>query len=299
MPTTEASTMTDCSSPRVVPSAEPVVESSKQIDKRIHITWGNILFFMIHLGTLGIFVIKVDWIGIALALGLFVIRTFSITGGFHRYFAHHSFKTNRFIQFCLAFVGGTCAQKGMLWWVAHHRHHHQHSDTEHDVHSAKCEGFYWAHLGWLLSREYHAAYDPRAVKDWTKYPELVWLDKYHLIPPIMLAVGCFLAYGWVGLIWGFCLSTVLLYHATFSINSVCHMFGKTRYATGESSRNTWWLALFTLGESWHNNHHRFPRSSRHGLYWWELDLTYLGLKALNAVGVIRDLKEVSVHDSES
>jgi stearoyl-CoA desaturase (Delta-9 desaturase) len=269
------------------------------IDKRLHWTWGNVLFFTIHLSTLLIFVVGVDWIGCAMALSLFVIRTFSITGGFHRYFSHHSFKTNRFNQFCIAFVGGTCAQKGMLWWVAHHRHHHQHSDTEKDVHSAKCEGFYWAHIGWLLSREYHDAYDPQVVKDWTKYPELVWLDRYHLVPPIILAAACFLAYGWIGLIWGFCLSTVLLYHATFAINSVCHMFGSRRYQTGESSKNTWWLSLFTLGESWHNNHHRFPTSSRHGLYWWEVDLTYYGLKVLSYLGVIHDLKVTSVQEASS
>jgi len=262
----------------------------KTIDKRLHLTWAPLLFFAIHLGALLIFVVSVNWIGIAMALGLFIVRAFSITAGFHRYFAHHSYKTNRFIQFCLAFVGGTCGQKGVLWWVAHHRQHHQHSDTDQDVHSAKREGFYWAHIGWLISREYQTAYNPKMAKDWTKYPELVWLDRNHLLPPAVLAVICFLAYGWMGLIWGFFLSTVLLYHSTFSINSVCHLFGSRRYGTGESSRNTWWLSLFTLGESWHNNHHQFPQSSRHGLFWWEIDLTYYGLRLLSLLGIVRDLK---------
>jgi stearoyl-CoA desaturase (delta-9 desaturase) len=265
----------------------------KKLDKRFHLTWGTVLFLMIHLGALLIFVVQVNGVGCLLVFGLFLIRTFSITGGFHRYFAHHSFKTNRFVQFCIAFVGGTCAQKGMLWWVAHHRQHHQHSDTDRDIHSAKCEGFYWAHLGWLLSKEYHDAYDPTLVKDWQRYPELVWLDRNHLLPPILLAAACFASFGWMGLIWGFCLSTVLLYHATFSINSICHLFGTRRYDTGESSKNTWWLSLFTLGESWHNNHHKFPLSSRHGFYWWEVDLTYYGLKLLAWLRVIHDLKVVS------
>lgn len=259
-------------------------------DKRIHLTWTTIVFFTIHLGALFVLFVRVDWMGVGLCLGLLMVRAFSITGGFHRYFGHHSYKTNRFFQFCLAFLGGTCAQKGVLWWVSHHRQHHLHSDTEQDVHSAKLEGFYWAHIGWIISREYNARYNRQLVKDWSKYPELVWLDRNHFFPSAFLAGACFLLHGWTGLVWGFFLSTVLLYHATFSINSVCHMFGHRRYGTGESSCNTWWLSLFTLGESWHNNHHHFPQSSRHGLYWWEIDLTYYTLRLLSLLGIVRDLK---------
>lgn len=253
-------------------------------------SWTTIVFIGLHLSVLLIFFVKVDWIGLAMLGGLFVLRAFSITAGYHRYFAHHSFKTNRFFQFCLAFIGGTAAQKGVLWWVAHHRHHHIHSDTAQDVHSAKQEGFYWSHIGWILSKEYQSAYNPEIVKDLTKYPELVWLDKNHFLPSALLATFCFIIHGWIGLIWGFFLSTVLLYHTTFAINSVCHIFGSQRYATAESSRNTWWLSLLTLGESWHNNHHRFPQSSRHGLLWWEIDLTYYVLKLLSFLGIVRSLK---------
>jgi stearoyl-CoA desaturase (Delta-9 desaturase) len=240
--------------------------------------------------TLAVFFVKVDKVGIFMLVGLFLVRTFSITGGFHRYFAHHTFKTNRFIQFCLAFIGGTCAQKGVLWWVAHHRHHHRFSDTEKDIHSAKREGFYWSHIGWMLSREYHTSFDPNLVKDLTKYPELVWLDKYHLVPPILLAAACYLSYGLIGLVWGFLLSTFLLYHNTFAVNSFCHTFGSQRYRTNESSKNTWWLSIPTLGEAWHNNHHHLPNSARHGFYWWEIDLTYYTLKLLSLFRIIKGLK---------
>jgi len=268
----------------------PAIADSKELNKDFHLTWGTFLFIMIHLSCVMLFFVKVDWVGITMCLGLLVIRTFSITGGFHRYFAHRSFKTNRFFQFCLAFIGGTCAQKGVLWWVAHHRHHHKYSDTKQDIHSAKQEGFYWSHLGWMLSQEYHTAYNPRLVKDFAKYPELVWLDKYHLVPPILLAIACYLAYGMIGLVWGFTLSTVILFHTTFSVNSVCHMFGSRTYPTNESSRNNWLLAIPTLGESWHNNHHRFPNLARSGLAWWQIDLTFWGLKLLSWIGVIHNLK---------
>ncbi len=266
------------------------MNNTQALDKRFHLTWGTTLFIAIHIGALLVFVVTVNWIGICLMLALFMIRMFAITAGFHRYFAHHSFKTNRVVQFCLAFVGGTAAQKGVLWWVAHHRHHHIHSDTDQDIHSAKREGFYWSHIGWMLSREYHATYNPKMVKDLLKYPELVWLDRNHLLPPILLAIACYAGFGWMGLIWGFFLGTVLLYHATFAVNSFCHMFGTRRYQTGESSRNTWWLSIFTFGENWHNNHHHAPKSARHGLYWWELDLTYYGLKILSFMGIVRELK---------
>lgn len=265
------------------------MNTTHTLDKRFHLTWGTALFVAIHIGALLAIIVSPDWIGISMMLGLFFIRLFAITAGFHRYFAHHAFKTNRFVQFCLAFVGGTAAQKGVLWWVAHHRHHHRHSDTEQDIHSAKREGFYWSHVGWMLSREYHAAYNPKMVRDLLKFPELVWLDVNHILPPVLLAILCFAVHGWIGLVWGFLLGTVLLYHATFAVNSFCHMFGTRPHETNESSRNTWWLSVFTLGENWHNNHHYAPRSARHGLYWWQMDLTYYGLKLMSWMGIVRDL----------
>ena len=192
-------------------------------------------------------------------------------------------------QFFLAFLGGAAAQKGALWWAAHHRHHHKHSDTDEDLHSAKLEGFYWSHLGWVLSDEYEA-YDPNVVKDLTKFPELVWLDKYIFVPPVAAAVACFLIDGWQGLVVGFFISTVVLYHTTFAINSLCHMFGKRRYETGEESKNSLWLAFLTMGEGWHNNHHHYPLSCRQGFFWYEIDIAYYILFGLSKLGIVWDLK---------
>jgi stearoyl-CoA desaturase (delta-9 desaturase) len=233
--------------------------------------------------------VGVDWKAIALCVFFFLIRKFGITGGYHRYFSHRSFKTSRAFQFVLAYLGGMATQKGALWWAAHHRHHHKHSDTDEDIHSAERDGFWWSHVGWVLSEEYDT-YDEKSIGDLTKYPELMWLEKYHFVPPITLALFCYLVYGWMGLIWGYCASTVILWHTTFAINSFCHLIGHRRYETGESSKNSLWLAIVTLGEGWHNNHHHYPISCRQGFYWWEIDVTYYCIWLLSKVGIVWDIK---------
>ena len=258
----------------------------------IHFTLGAFLFFAIHLAALAVFFVGFSWTGLALCLGLFVVRMFGITAGFHRYFSHHSFKTSRGMQFCLAWLATTAAQKGVLWWAAHHRHHHKHSDTEEDVHSAREHGFYHSHVGWILSSEYKE-FDGSRVKDLAKYPELRWIDRWHFLPPLVLAAALYAIFGLHGFIWGFCVSTVLLYHATFAINSFCHVFGKQRYETGEASKNSFWLALPTLGEGWHNNHHHYPSSARQGFFWWEFDPTYYVLKTMSWLGLVWDLRPPS------
>jgi stearoyl-CoA desaturase (delta-9 desaturase) len=255
-----------------------------------HISAGALSFFAIHVLAFAAFFVQPTIPLLLLALGLFVIRKFGITGGFHRYFSHRSFKTSRWFQFVLAWLGGMAAQKGALWWAAHHRHHHQHSDQPEDLHSVKQQGFYWAHVGWILAKDYEE-YDESRIKDFTKYPELVWLDKWHFVPPISLAVLCYLLGGWAGFLWGFCVSTVCLYHTTFAINSFCHLLGRRRYETGESSRNSLLMAILTLGEGWHNNHHHYPHCARQGFYWWEIDPTYYALLALQKIGLVQDIKE--------
>jgi stearoyl-CoA desaturase (delta-9 desaturase) len=226
---------------------------------------------------------------------MFFTRKIGITGAFHRYFSHRSYKTSRPFQFFLAFLGGAAAQKGALWWAAHHRHHHKHSDTEEDLHSAKLEGFYWSHVGWVLSKEYEE-YDPNVVRDLYKYPELIWLDKYIFIPPVTAGAFCFFVgqlwfhNAMMGLVVGFFISTVILYHTTFAINSLCHMFGSRRYETGEESKNSLWLAIVTMGEGWHNNHHHYPLSCRQGFFWYEVDITYYILLGLSKVGLVWDLQ---------
>lgn len=246
-------------------------------------------FVLVHLACLGILWSGVTTTALVICVSLYLVRMFAITGGFHRYFSHRSFKTSRAFQFVLAFVGQMSAQKGVLWWSAIHRHHHRHSDTEHDVHSPRHAGFLFSHVGWIFSPQKNEA-DYGTIKDFTRFPELVFLDRYPHVPAVALAVGVFLLAGWPGLFVGFFLSTVLLYHGVFAINSLAHVVGKQRYVTGDDSRNNWWLAIITLGEGWHNNHHAYQSSTRQGFRWFEIDITYYILKAFSWVGLVRDLR---------
>jgi stearoyl-CoA desaturase (delta-9 desaturase) len=231
---------------------------------------------------------------VGLAVALYVVRIFGITGGYHRYFSHRTYRTGRAFQFVLALLGASSMQKGPLWWAAHHRRHHRHSDQEGDLHSPGRQGFFWAHVGWILSTE-HEETELQRVPDLAKYPELRWLDQWHAVPGVALAVGLYLWGGLPALVWGFFVSTVCCWHGTFMINSLTHMFGRRRYETKDDSRNSLILAILTLGEGWHNNHHYWQSSTRNGFMWWEFDPTYYTLRALALVGIVWDLKEPPRH----
>ena len=247
-------------------------------------------FVLFHVACIGILWTGVTPLGIALCVSLYLIRMFAITAGYHRYFSHRSFKTSRAGQFAFAFVAQASAQRGAIWWAAKHRGHHKYSDTSRDPHSPSQRGFFFAHVGWIFSRQSSKA-DYDTVRDLTKYPELVWLNKQKYFPAILLGLGVWLVAGWSGLFVGFFLSTVVLYHCTFFINSLAHVMGKQRYVTGDDSRNNWWLALLTLGEGWHNNHHHFQGSTRQGFYWWEIDITFYLVKLLSFVGLVWDVRK--------
>lgn len=246
-------------------------------------------FLLVHLSVLAVFWTGVRPVDVAIAFGLYVLRMFAITAGYHRYFSHRSFRTGRVFQFVLAFLAQASVQQGALWWAAKHRAHHKHSDTPEDIHSPRQFGFLFAHVGWIFSRSKREA-DYGLIKDLTAYPELVWLNKYDLVPPIVMGTVVWLLAGWSGLVVGFLASTVVLFHCTFFINSLAHVHGKQRYVTGDDSRNNWWLAILTLGEGWHNNHHYYQSAARQGFRWYEIDITYYILKGLAAVGIVWDLK---------
>ena len=226
---------------------------------------------------------------VVLAGVLFVTRMWFITAGYHRYFAHRSFETSRPLQAVLAFGGLTAAQKGPLWWAAAHRAHHRHADTDRDPHSPQ-KGFWWSHVGWVLSGRYGTT-DGDAVADLARYPELRFLDRHDWIGPWALAILAWAVAGWSGLVIGFFASTVLLWHATFAVNSLAHLVGARRYATADSSRNLLPLAVLTLGEGWHNNHHHHPAAARQGFRWWQLDVTYWTLHALRRLGLVWAIRE--------
>lgn len=259
------------------------------------------IFWGIHVACLAVIWVGISWVAVAVCIALYLLRMFAITGGYHRYFSHRTYETSRFFQFVLGFLGATAAQKGPLWWASHHRHHHQHSDTEDDVHPPS-KGFWWSHVGWVISAQYNET-NLSLVRDLAKYPELRWLDRNHAYAPIILAVvvfffGSTLQYvapslntsGWQMLVWGFFVSTTLLYHGTFTINSLTHRYGRRRFDTTDHSRNNFLFALVTLGEGWHNNHHRYPGSERQGFYWWEIDLAHYALKLLSWLGIVWNLR---------
>jgi stearoyl-CoA desaturase (Delta-9 desaturase) len=256
--------------------------------ERIH--WARSTpFFALHALPLLAFFTGATWMDWAACFALYYVRMFGITAGYHRYFAHRSYKMGRVAQFLMAFLGTTSSQKGVLWWAAHHRDHHRYSDGPEDIHSPRL-GVMWSHVSWILCTKHDATKWSR-IQDFAKYPELVWLNKYWAVPPTMLGVACFLVGGWSMLLIGFFLSTVLLWHGTFLVNSAAHIFGTRRFETTDDSKNSWWIALLTCGEGWHNNHHHYSSSANQGFYWWEIDLSYYGIKALQALGVAWDVRK--------
>jgi len=269
------------------------------------VDWARIIpFVAMHVVCLSVVWVGVSAVAVGVAVAMYVLRMFAITGFYHRYFSHRSFKTSRPAQFVFALLGAAAVQRGPIWWAAHHRHHHAHSDREQDIHSPVQSGFLWSHMGWFLSKR-HFAPDLGRVRDLLAFPELRLLDRFDILVPVVLAVAMLIlgsaleatvpelgTSGWQMLVWGFFISTVACYHGTYTINSLCHAWGRRRYATRDDSRNNALLALITLGEGWHNNHHHYPMSARQGFFWWEIDLTYYALRLLAAAGLIWDLKSV-------
>ncbi len=270
----------------------PAVRSAAHVEPEPHddiIYPSAIPFVLVHLTCLGAIWTGVPLSAVIVAVVLYLVRMWAVTAGYHRYFSHRSYKTSRAFQFFLAFLGQTSAQRGVIWWSAIHRHHHLHSDTEDDTHSPRHMGFFHSHVGWIFNPKRFSA-DYSSVPDLTRFPELVWLDKHPYFPAFLLGVGCFLLGGWPMLIVGFFWSTVVLYHCVFFINSLAHVVGKQRYVTGDDSRNNWWLALITLGEGWHNNHHFYQSATAQGWRWYEIDISYYVLKGLSWMGLVWDLR---------
>ena len=264
-------------------------------------------FIAVHLACLAVFWVGVSRLALAIAGALYVLRMFAITGFYHRYFAHRTFRTSRAVQFAFACIGASSVQRGPLWWAAHHRNHHINADTRADPHSPQVHGFLWSHMGWFLTSNGFRT-DWKRIPDLARYPELRWLDRYDVLMPVVLATLLYFLGAWLEhvaphtgvtggqlLVWGFFVSTVVLFHATVTINSLAHRFGSRRFDTRDDSRNNLWLALLTFGEGWHNNHHFCPGSVRQGFRWWEVDLTYYGLRLLQVFGLVYALKPVPTH----
>lgn len=260
--------------------------SAKPSDE--YIRWSSAPFFILHVLALGVFFLPFSWDCVAICVAMYYLRMFGITAGFHRYFSHRGFKTGRVFQFVLAWLGCMSSQKGVLWWSGHHRHHHKYSDMPEDIHSPK-RGFWWSHMFWILVPKYEATPESQ-LREFKKFPELAFINKHWYLGPTFLGVTMFLIGGAPWLFWGFFLSTVLLWHGTFTINSLAHVWGRRRYETTDTSRNNFILSLLTMGEGWHNNHHFYQSTAANGFFWWEVDMSYYILKALSWAGVVWDLR---------
>jgi stearoyl-CoA desaturase (Delta-9 desaturase) len=250
----------------------------------------DVLFALMHASVLGVFLVPFSWKLVLFAGAAYVVRMAAITAGFHRYFAHRAFKTSRFTQAVIAVLGATAMQNGPLWWASVHRDHHKHSDQPLDPHSPVKRGFWYAHVGWIFDRS--RRHDDRSnVADLARFPELRWIDKHHWALIVAWAFGCYAVAGMGGLVWGFVVSTLAVFHGTLLINSLAHVWGWRRYATTDDSRNNPLLALLTLGEGWHNNHHRYMSSARQGFFWWEIDVSYYLIRALAWLGIVWEVRE--------
>ena len=252
----------------------------------------------IHLMCFG--VIWVGWSSVAVGIAgfLYLLRIFAITGFYHRYFSHRTFKTSRWFQFLFSLIGTASIQRGPLWWAAHHRHHHAHSDDPEDVHSPVQHGFLWSHMGWFTA-PVNFPTKIELIQDFAKFPELRFLDRFDLVIAVLIGTGMFIlgaslpaelgTSGMQMLVWFF-ISTVTLYHVTYMINSLAHVYGSRRYETADTSRNNPFLAILAFGEGWHNNHHHYPNTARQGFYWWEIDMSYYIIVALSWLGLVWDVK---------
>ncbi|NKB46202.1 MAG: acyl-CoA desaturase [Legionellales bacterium] len=269
------------------------------------IDWVRVIpYILMHVACLLVLVVGFSWVALWVAVFLYGLRVFTLTAFYHRYFSHRGFKANRFWQFVFALIGTMAVQRGPLWWAAHHRLHHKYSDQPEDVHSPKQYGFWWSHTFWFLANKNFPTHYER-VQDWMKFPELVWLDRFDMLPPVLLAITLFSigqllaafapglhTNGWQLLVWGFFISTIAVYHVTFCINSLAHVIGRRRYRTTDTSRNNWLLALFAFGEGWHNNHHYYPSAARQGFFWWEFDISYYVLVILSKFKIVSELRQV-------
>ena len=244
----------------------------------------------VHLALVGLFFVPVTWTAVILFIVVTRISGTGITVGFHRYLAHHAFKTSRWFQFALTAAGCVAMQKGPLWWCVFHREHHKHSDEPGDVHSPVLDGFWYAHFGWLVTQDLSQPNHDN-VRDLARFPELVWLDRLWMVPGILVATACYLIDGRSGLLWGFCLGTAVVFQVTFLVNSAGHLWGSQRFDTGDGSRNNFVIGVLAMGEGWHNNHHRAPTSARHGFAKYEVDLAYLIIKTFRALGLVWGVRQ--------
>ena len=259
---------------------------------KLSLSWPVILFMaFIHLGALfALLPSNFSWavVGVALLLH-WITGGLGITLGFHRLVTHRSFQTPKWLEYFLVFCGSLACQGGPIEWIGLHRHHHAHSDQEVDHHNSG-RGFWWSHMGWMFYDVPAKQEIPRFTRDIIDDPVYQFLEKYFLVVQAALGVVLYLIGGWPFVVWGIFVRLVVVYHCTWFVNSATHKFGYRTYDAGDASTNCWWVALVTYGEGWHNNHHAFQYSARHGLKWWEIDMTWMTIRFLQLLGLAQKVK---------
>lgn len=245
-------------------------------------------YLLVRLACFGVFWTGLGWANAAWLAGGFLLRMWALTVGYHRYFAHRAFRTSRPFQFLLALAGSTCLQGGVIWWAETHRRHHRNADTPDDLHSPHFQGWFYSHYGWFLDTRHR---DTRLgnIPDLARFPELVFLDRWHFVVFGLLATIVGLTAGLGPMLWAVFVPTVMMWEITHWVQSFSHSWGGyRRYESSDQSRNHWLLGIVGLGE-FHNNHHRFPGSSRQGHVWWEVDAGYWSLRLLEILGLVWNL----------
>jgi stearoyl-CoA desaturase (delta-9 desaturase) len=270
--------------------------------QRETMNWGTLIFLIVaHLGSVAalffwswpaaISAIVLYWIAGSLGIGM----------GFHRLITHRGYKVPKVVEYFLVTCGTLSLEGGPIQWVVTHRIHHAHTDRVGDPHTPR-DGGWWAHIGWILrgtAQDHDEAKLERYAPDLIKDPYYRWLNRFYYVPLAVVGIILFYFGGWGVLLWSVFLRLTLALHATWLVNSATHLWGRTRFETGDDSRNSWWVAMLTFGEGWHNNHHAYPTSARHGLRWYEFDLNWLGIRTLQLVGLARSVKRLRFNRTTS
>ncbi|MBI1790784.1 MAG: fatty acid desaturase [Acidobacteria bacterium] len=273
------------------------MQTPSSSSSKLKINWlTTTVLVVFHLGAVAA-LFMFDWKAVLVASFLYWLAIGCGIGmGYHRLLTHRSYKVPRFIEQFLAICGTLTLEGGPIFWVATHRLHHQNSDKPGDPHSPR-DGAFWSHMGWIMlgeSKHSDTRQMSRYTPDLSKDPFYRWLNSFHYVPLVILGLTLLAVGGVKMMMWGVFVRVVVGLHSTWLVNSATHMWGRRRFRTTDDSRNNWWVALLTFGEGWHNNHHAHPNSSRHGLAWYELDLTYVQIRLLELFGVARGVKVASV-----
>ena len=268
------------------------------LPRRQSLNWlTTLVLIVLHVGAIAA-LFMFNWRDFGIAVFMYWFATgLGISMGYHRLHTHRSYQVPIWMEYLFAACGALTLEGGPIFWVAVHRLHHQNSDQPGDPHSPR-DGAWWSHVGWILTGETNhnntrlmSKYAP----DLAKHKFYVWLNNYHWVPTVVMAALMRAFGGWSMMLWAVCFRIVFGLHATWAVNSATHLWGARRFATRDDSRNTWWVALFTFGEGWHNNHHAHPTSARHGLAWYEFDLSWIQIKALRLVGLAKKVYVASVN----